>query len=164
MLPDSWFDGMGLGGWLVMGLFWVAFLGLAAWAVSVYRPVDRPAGGGEADAAGRRGSRLHRTFVAFPDPTSASGGTLVARCEERTMTTRWSVNITPAERVARVLIGLVGVVGGFWLLAGAPSALGSVLAVLLAVAGFDLVVTGLLGHCPLYQKLGHVPRSLRRTP
>jgi len=25
------------------------------------------------------------------------------------------------------------------------------------------VVTGATGHCPLYQKLGHLPRSLRQT-
>jgi Protein of unknown function (DUF2892) len=33
----------------------------------------------------------------------------------------------------------------------------------LALAGLDLVVTGALGHCPLYHKLGRVPQSLRRT-
>jgi hypothetical protein len=33
--------------------------------------------------------------------------------------------------------------------------------VLLVAAGLDLVVTGALGHCPLYRKLGHVPTSLR---
>ena len=47
------------------------------------------------------------------------------------------------------------------LLGGA--ALAVVLEVLLAVAGLDLVVTGALGHCPLYSRLGHVPASLRRS-
>lgn len=79
------------------------------------------------------------------------------------MTRRWSVNITPAERVARVLVGLVGAAGGLWLLSGSPSTAAAVLEVLLVLAGLDLVVTGALGHCPLYQRLGHVPRSLRRT-
>jgi hypothetical protein len=37
-----------------------------------------------------------------------------------------------------------------------------VLEVLLVVAGLDLMVTGALGHCPLYRKLGYVPPSLRR--
>jgi hypothetical protein len=37
-----------------------------------------------------------------------------------------------------------------------------VLEALLIAAGLDLVVTGALGHCPLYQRLGHMPRSLRR--
>ena len=79
------------------------------------------------------------------------------------MSRRWSVNITPAERVARVLVGVVGAIGGLWLLAGSPATAVAALEVLLVLAGLDLVVTGALGHCPLYQKLGHVPRSLRRT-
>jgi hypothetical protein len=32
---------------------------------------------------------------------------------------------------------------------------------LLAAAGVDVVVTGALGHRPLYQKLGYLPRSIR---
>jgi hypothetical protein len=74
-----------------------------------------------------------------------------------------TVNITPAERLGRMLIGLAAIVGGVLLLAAAGSALAVVLEVLLIVAGADLLVTGALGHCPLYQKLGFVPRSLRRT-
>jgi len=73
------------------------------------------------------------------------------------------VNITPAERVGRILLGLVGAVGGILLLAGSPAALSGALEVLLVLAGLDLVVTGATGHCPLYQKLGHMPRSLRRA-
>ena len=34
------------------------------------------------------------------------------------------------------------------------------LELLLIAAGLDLLVTGAIGHCPLYQKLGHVPKSL----
>jgi uncharacterized membrane protein len=79
------------------------------------------------------------------------------------MSARWKVNVTPAERVGRVLLGLVGAVGGILLLAGSPTALSGTLEVLLVLAGLDLVVTGATGHCPLYQKLGHMPRSLRRT-
>jgi hypothetical protein len=75
---------------------------------------------------------------------------------------RWrSINITPAERVGRVAIGLAAIVAGLVLLAGAGSALAVVLVVLLIAAGLDLAVTGTLGHCPLYAKLGHVPKSLR---
>lgn len=84
--------------------------------------------------------------------------------EETLMTTHWSVNVTPVERLGRVLVGLVGVVGGAWLLSRSPSTPVAALEVLLVLAGLDLLVTGALGHCPLYQKLGHVPRSLRRTP
>lgn len=77
------------------------------------------------------------------------------------MSTKWSVNITPAERAARIAVGALGAIGGAVLLAGAGSALAVVLEVLLVLAGLDLVVTGALGHCPLYQKLGYVPSSLK---
>lgn len=78
-----------------------------------------------------------------------------------TVSSRWSVNITPIERVGRILVGAVGVAGGAFLLAGAGSVLAVILEVLLVLAGLDLIVTGALGHCPLYQKLGYLPSSLR---
>jgi hypothetical protein len=71
------------------------------------------------------------------------------------------VNITPFERAGRILVGSAGVIGGLLLLTTASAALAIVLEVLLVLAGVDLVVTGVLGHCPLYRKLGHVPASLR---
>ena len=77
--------------------------------------------------------------------------------------TRPTINITPIERAGRVLMGAVGVIGGILLLASAASPAVGVLEVLLLLAGLDLMVTGALGHCPLYHKLGHTPRSLRRT-
>ena len=76
---------------------------------------------------------------------------------------RPSVNITPIERAGRVLVGLVGVLGGIALLASATGVLVGALEVLLILAGLDLIVTGALGHCPLYHKLGYTPRSLRRA-
>jgi hypothetical protein len=76
---------------------------------------------------------------------------------------RFAVNITPVERAGRVAIGLAAAVVAVILLLSAGSALAVVLEVLLAVAGLDLVVTGTLGHCPLYSRLGHVPASLRRS-
>jgi hypothetical protein len=42
-----------------------------------------------------------------------------------------TVNISHSERLGRVLVGI------------------------------DMFVTGATGHCPLYKRLGHVPRSLR---
>ena len=75
---------------------------------------------------------------------------------------RPSVNITGTERAGRILIGLAAVVAAAVLLASAGSVLAVVLEVLLLAAGLDMVVTGALGHCPLYAKLGHVPASLRR--
>ncbi|OJV78721.1 MAG: hypothetical protein BGO37_12860 [Cellulomonas sp. 73-92] len=70
------------------------------------------------------------------------------------------INITPTERVSRVVVGVAGIVGGVLLLAGAHTTLAVVLEVLLVLAGVDLLVTGARGHCPLYAKLGYVPASL----
>ena len=73
------------------------------------------------------------------------------------------VNITPIERAGRVLVGTAALVTAVALLAGGGSvAIAVVLEALLAAAGADLIVTGVLGHCPLYQKLGYVPASMRR--
>lgn len=81
------------------------------------------------------------------------------------MTSRWIVNITPTERAARIVIGALGVLGGAILLAGPGSVLALVLEILLIAAGLDLVVTGALGHCPLYHRLAYLPASLRgHTP
>ena len=70
------------------------------------------------------------------------------------------VNITPSERAGRVLVGVAGLIGGIVLLASATSAGIVVLELLLVLAGLDMIVTGALGHCPLYAKLGHIPKSL----
>jgi hypothetical protein len=71
------------------------------------------------------------------------------------------VNITAAERAGRIAVGLAAIIAGIILLAGAGSALAVVLEALLVAAGLDLAVTGALGHCPLYAKLGYLPKSLR---
>jgi DUF2892 family protein len=71
-----------------------------------------------------------------------------------------AVNITPVERGGRIAIGLAAVIAGVVLLGSAGSALAVVLELLLIVAGLDLVVTGALGHCPLYQRVGYMPASL----
>ena len=73
----------------------------------------------------------------------------------------WKVNITPAERIARVVIGGLAALTGVVLLTSASGVLLIVLELLLVAAGLDLVVTGALGHCPLYARLGHVPASLK---
>lgn len=74
---------------------------------------------------------------------------------------RFTVNITPAERVGRVVVGAAAVIVAVVLLTSAGSVLAVVLEVMLGAVGLDLVVTGALGHCPLYQKLGYMPRSMR---
>jgi hypothetical protein len=81
------------------------------------------------------------------------------------MTTKRTINITPVERVGRIVVGVLGIAGGIVLLAQAGSALAVGLEILLILAGLDLLITGALGHCPLYARLGHLPASLRRrTP
>ena len=74
---------------------------------------------------------------------------------------RPTINITPQERIGRVVLGAAGMLVGLLLLGGQPGTVGVVLELLLVASGLDLVVTGALGFCPLYKKLGHVPRSLR---
>jgi Protein of unknown function (DUF2892) len=83
--------------------------------------------------------------------------------KERTKMKLPTVNITPSERAGRIALGGAGAVAGLLLLVSATGVLTIVLLALLVLAGLDLVVTGALGHCPLYAKLGHVPRSLRRA-
>ena len=75
---------------------------------------------------------------------------------------RLETNITPIERIGRIVIGSGGALAGILLLASGGGPVAVVLEVLLVLAGLDLVVTGALGHCPLYRKLGYVPPSLRR--
>ena len=74
---------------------------------------------------------------------------------------RPEINITPPERGGRIVLGAAAITGVL-MLASASGALAVVLLALLALAGLDLVVTGALGHCPLYARFGHVPRSSRR--
>ena len=83
--------------------------------------------------------------------------------KERARATRWNVNITPGERVGRILLGLTGTGGGILFLAGFSSFPTATLEVVLVLAGLDLLITGATGHCPAYQKLGHLPRSLRQA-
>ena len=97
-------------------------------------------------------------------PTPHLTGTVVSDVTSRSTGSgrrRLAVNITPVERGGRIAIGLAAVIVAVVLLVSAGSALAVVLEVLLIAAGLDLVVTGVLGHCPLYQRLGHVPASLR---
>ncbi len=74
-----------------------------------------------------------------------------------------TVNISPVERIGRVVIGLGAAIVGLLLLTATSSILGAVLEVALIVAGLDLVVTGALGHCPLYARIGHVPTHTRSS-
>jgi Protein of unknown function (DUF2892) len=87
--------------------------------------------------------------------------TFAKRTEEDVMK-RPEINITSSERAGRIVIGAAAATIGVVLLASAGGALAVALEALLVLAGLDLVVTGALGHCPLYRKLGHMPASLQR--
>lgn len=80
-----------------------------------------------------------------------------------TTTRRRTANISTPERVARVGFGGLTAVLGVVIIAGGPSAWALIGALLLVAAGLDFVVTGAIGYCPLYARLGHVPRSLRQV-
>jgi Protein of unknown function (DUF2892) len=76
---------------------------------------------------------------------------------------RRTVNITPIERLLRVAIGIGLVLAAIAVISTGVNALTVIGALLLAAAGLDLGVTGALGYCPLYARLGYVPSSLRRS-
>ena len=136
----AWPDG-GSGSWVMIGIGLIAIAAVLGWV-----------------ALGAPG--LHTIPTGEPSD-------LHARARESSQTRkgaamrRPTINITPAERVGRVLIGAVGAIGGIILLTGATGAGIIALEVLLVAFGIDMIVTGALGHCPLYKKLGHTPRSLR---
>ena len=62
------------------------------------------------------------------------------------------INIAaPPVRLARVFLGVLGMVGGVPLLTrGAQSTLALALGTVFIAASFDLLVSGALGHNPLY--------------
>jgi len=73
------------------------------------------------------------------------------------------INISPGERVGRIVVGAAGAVAGtLLLLASTGGAVAAVLEVAVLLAGLDLVVTGALGFSPLYHRLGRAPRALGR--
>lgn len=95
--------------------------------------------------------------------STSAGSAVLDRPSGRGRPAWRTVNITPAERAGRIAVGLAAIIAGIVLLAGAGSALAVVLEALLVAVGLDLAVTGALGHCPLYARLGYQPKSLRGT-
>mgnify|MGYP000450999681 CR=1 FL=1 len=65
-----------------------------------------------------------------------------------------SINISRLERAGRILIGLATIAAAVVLMLSAGSPFAMALETLLVIAGADLVITGALGHCPLYAWLG----------
>lgn len=94
--------------------------------------------------------------------SSGRGPAVLDRAPRSDHRTAWrTVNITPAERLGRIAVGLAAIIAGIILLTSAGAVLAVALEALLVAAGLDLAITGALGHCPLYARLGHVPASLR---
>ena len=100
--------------------------------------------------------------IQHPDVEPVRPFSTTAMRGNESSTRRPAINITPAERLGRVVLGGFAAIAGAILLTSAGSVLAVILEVLLIVAGLDLVVTGAIGHCPLYRKLGYTPTSLRR--
>jgi hypothetical protein len=75
---------------------------------------------------------------------------------------RPSINSTPAEPAGRTGLAVAAAIAAVGLLTSATTTPAVVLEVLLPGAGLDLAITGALGHRPLHQRLGHMPKSLRR--
>lgn len=101
--------------------------------------------------------------ILTPCSRNPTGAAAIVRVMGEGVMSRFStnINVTRVERIGRVVVGLTAVVGAAGLLRSADGALAVVLLVLLALAGVDLVVTAVTGHCPLYQKLGRVTVSAR---
>lgn len=98
-----------------------------------------------------RQERLPSATPILPDDPSPAGKSAASS----------SINISPVERWGRVAVGVAGIIVGIVLLVAATTAVAVVLELLLIAAGLDMLITGARGHCPLYARLGHVPRSLR---
>lgn len=73
------------------------------------------------------------------------------------MSTR--ANIGSGERVGRIIVGVALVVSAIGVVGSGAALWGWVGALLALAAGAALVFTGARGHCPLYRRFGHVPRS-----
>ena len=99
----------------------------------------------------------------MPNNSAEPGLVVLGRPQDDHRPAWRTVNITPDERVGRIAVGPAAIIAGIVLLTSAGSALAVVLELLLVAAGLDLAVTGALGHCPLYAKLGYLPKSLRRA-
>lgn len=71
------------------------------------------------------------------------------------------VNVSAPERVGRVVVGSLAFLIGVVLLLSGGGFMAVVLEALLVLTGLDLLVTGALGHCPLYARLGRTTLTRR---
>ncbi len=108
--------------------------------------------------------RLKLLAFAIGAGVAGLGGSIFAAWQTAVFPANFDVTLLITLYAMVVLGGVgsqAGAIAGAFLLGGAASTLAVVLELLLVLAGLDLVVTGALGHCPLYAKLGHVPASLK---
>lgn len=79
---------------------------------------------------------------------------------------RWrrpAVNMTGVERVVRLLAGVLLAAGGWWVIARhLDGGLAAVAWVLLVLGVADLVLSGLVGYCPIYRFV-RAPGTGRRS-
>lgn len=130
--------------------------------------------------AGSQRHALMRGLVVGPETTACSprmrgrrGSTIVGsphpRSDRPTMHLR-PINVNDGERTLRMAIGWVVGFVGFVLVGARGSAAGS--GAVLAAAGWTLFLTGFLGRCPVYRRLGRSsprradiePAPARTTP
>lgn len=75
-----------------------------------------------------------------------------------------AVNLVATQRAARILLGLATAAAGIVLLSRAGSAVAVVFESLATTIGVDLVVTGAIGHCPLYAELRRIRAAWATRP
>lgn len=78
MFPGAWCGHLGVGGWVVIGLFWATFLGLVLWALSRLFTPARPGDGRDRDAEDldqrlARGELDFREYRALREGLTSSG-------------------------------------------------------------------------------------------
>ncbi len=106
-MMDGWYGGMGAGGWVLMGIFWIVVIALLIWAVSALR--DRAPGGRE------------RVELAERPEEILDGGSPPARSTRRP-TTRCAAS--SARRTLRGVRAMRGRATPLLVLAAALAALG----------------------------------------
>ncbi len=96
------------------------------------------------------------------DPSGTESASVTRTADATTEQTsngrfRWrrpAVNMTGAERIVRLLAGVLLAVAGVWIAWGQVHGIAALLMwTLLALGVADLVLSGLLGYCPIYRYL-----------
>ena len=72
------------------------------------------------------------------------------------------MDLSPEERTLRMVVGWTLALPGLTLVATEASAALTIAGAATAFIGLAVFATGSCGRCPIYRRLGRVPRSLRR--